>query len=114
MYLNFSDGGCGCGGGGHSDPDVEVRGPCLGAPGSSIHVSPTCSQPGGHRRHFPTVLRALHRAPLSAARLGAGRLHVQIRQLHPAGTRAAAPGAGEMGRREGWGAGSGVGGGKLD
>lgn len=78
---------------GHLDPDVEVGGPCLGARSSSIRVSPTCSQPGGHRCHFPTVLRALHRAPLSAARLGAGRLHVQIRQLHPAGTPAA-PGAG--------------------
>ncbi|XP_052603239.1 kiSS-1 receptor isoform X2 [Peromyscus californicus insignis] len=45
-------------------------------------------QPGGHRRHFPALLRPLHGAPLSAARLGAGRLHVQVRQLHPAGVSA--------------------------
>lgn len=51
-------------------------------------ASPACSQPGGHGPNVPAVLRAVHRSALPAARLGAGRLHVQVSQLHPAGARA--------------------------
>ncbi|XP_036745848.2 kiSS-1 receptor isoform X5 [Manis pentadactyla] len=47
--------------------------------------SSACSQPGGHRRDLPAVLRALHGSALPAACLGAGRLHVQVRELHSAG-----------------------------
>ncbi|XP_029421361.1 kiSS-1 receptor isoform X3 [Nannospalax galili] len=45
-------------------------------------------QSGGHRCHLFAVLRALHGAALPAARLGAGGLHVQVCQLHPAGLSA--------------------------
>lgn len=54
---------------------------------------PACSQLGGHGRDLPAVLRALHGLALPAARLGAGRLHVQVRQLHAAGAPRS-PGAG--------------------
>ncbi|XP_028356771.1 kiSS-1 receptor isoform X4 [Physeter macrocephalus] len=57
-------------------------------PTSSTRASPACSQPGGHRPDVPAVLRALHRSALPAARLGAGRLHVQVPQLRPAGSAA--------------------------
>ncbi|XP_036745845.2 kiSS-1 receptor isoform X2 [Manis pentadactyla] len=50
--------------------------------------SSACSQPGGHRRDLPAVLRALHGSALPAACLGAGRLHVQVRELHSAGSAA--------------------------
>lgn len=64
--------------------------------------SSACSQPGGHRRDLPAVLRALHGPALPAARLGAGRLHVQVRELHSAGARAG-KGAGESGEECGCG-----------
>lgn len=68
-------------------------------PTSSTHASPACSQPGGHGLDVPAVLRALHRSALPAARLGAGRLHVQVPQLHPAGAWAGGKRAGGSGTR---------------
>lgn len=64
---------------------------------------PTCSQLGGHRRDLPVVLRALHGLAVPAARLGAGRLHVQVRQLYAAGERAGGRNWGAKGRSLGVG-----------